>query len=103
MGDKQITDIVYETLVFSLWAVSSSTNVETEVLVYPWTSLVAEFGGTLGTYTYLDIKTVLYCTVSILTILGLFLGFSFMTIWDGMATVADWLTTRRLLRSFIKL
>ena len=56
MGDKQITDIVYDTFVFSLWAVSSSTNVETEVLVYPWTSLVAEFGGTLGKNinTYLE-------------------------------------------------
>ena len=32
-----------------------------EQLVYPWTSLVAEFGGCLG----------------------LFLGFSFMTLWDG--------------------
>ena len=35
-------------------------QVETEELIYPWQSLVAEFGGALG----------------------LFLGFSFMTIWD---------------------
>ena len=34
---------------------------EVEAWVYPWTSPVAEFGGTLG----------------------LFLGFSFMTVWDG--------------------
>ena len=35
-------------------------QVETEELIYPWQSLVAEFGGALG----------------------LFLGFSFLTIWD---------------------
>ena len=33
-----------------------------QVLIYKWTSLIAEFGGTLG----------------------LFLGFSFMTLWDGI-------------------
>ena len=38
------------------------TMMEKEQLIYPLTSLVAEFGGTLG----------------------LFLGFSFMTVWDGM-------------------
>ena len=36
------------------------TMMEKEQLIYPLTSLVAEFGGTLG----------------------LFLGFSFMAIWD---------------------
>ena len=39
---------------------SSILQVETEQLIYPLTSLVAEFGGCLG----------------------LFMGFSFMTIWD---------------------
>ena len=58
-----------------VWAISPDTRVETEELIYPWTSLVtqvmtllmsplhfqvAEFGGTLS----------------------LFMGFSFMTIWD---------------------
>ena len=43
-------------------ATPNSTLVETEELIYPWTSLVAEFGGALG----------------------LFLGVSFMTIWDGI-------------------
>ena len=38
---------------------------EKEQLIYPLTSLVAEFGGTLG----------------------LFLGFSFMAIWDGLQYV----------------
>ena len=50
---------------FSLWANSDDTFIESEVLLYPWTSLVAEFGGTLG----------------------LFLGFSFMTLWDGVEWV----------------
>ena len=35
------------------------------MLIYPWTALVADMGGTLG----------------------LFLGFSFMTIWDGAETL----------------
>ena len=42
------------------WAASRKTQIEEEVLLYPFTSLVAEFGGALG----------------------LFLGFSFMTIWQ---------------------
>ena len=41
------------------------TMMEKEQLIYPLTSLVAEFGGTLG----------------------LFLGFSFMTVWDGMQSL----------------
>ena len=51
---------------FGLLFVSTETIFEEEILVYPWTSLVAEFGGTLG----------------------LFLGFSFMMLWDGAALVA---------------
>ena len=53
---------------FSLWAVSNSTLVESEQLIYPLTSLVAEFGG----------------------LLGLFFGFSFMTIWDGLNVLKQW-------------
>ena len=45
---------------FSLWAVSEKTQVKTEQLIYPLAYLVAEFGG----------------------ILGLFLGFSFISLWD---------------------
>ena len=45
---------------FGLWAVTNLTKIEKEVLLYPFTSLLAEFGGSLG----------------------LFLGFSIMTIWD---------------------
>ena len=46
---------------FSLWALSENTRVATEQLVYPVSSLIAEFGGTLS----------------------LFLGVSFVTIWDN--------------------
>ena len=57
---------LYETqCLFSIWNASPNTGIMSEVLVYPWTSLVAEFGGTLG----------------------LFLGFSMMTIWDGLQTM----------------
>ena len=62
LGDKYISSYDTNNFLFSLWAVSNSTLVETEQLIYPWTSLVAEFGGALG----------------------LFLGVSFMTIWDGV-------------------
>ena len=48
-----------------LWAVSEYTQVVEEVLVYPFGSFVAEFGGALG----------------------LFLGVSFMTIWDGVRSL----------------
>ena len=51
-----------EYFAFSLWAVSKKTNIKTEQLIYPLSSLVAEFGGTLG----------------------LFLGFSFITLWDSL-------------------
>ena len=44
----------------AFWAASSKTFTEEEVLLYPLTSFIAEFGGALG----------------------LFLGFSFMTIWQ---------------------
>ena len=52
-----------EYFAFSLWAVSKKTTIKTEQLIYPLASLVAEFGGTLG----------------------LFLGLSFITIWDNMS------------------
>ena len=55
-------------MVICLWAVSKYTQYEEEVLVYPFQSFVAEFGGSLG----------------------LFLGFSFMTIWDGLKSLAIW-------------
>jgi hypothetical protein len=53
---------------FALQATSSNIHVESEEWLFPVTSLVAEFGGTLG----------------------LFLGFSFMALWDGAAQLAVW-------------
>ena len=50
-----------EKYVFSLWATSKYTKVSTEKLIYPMTSLIAEFGGALS----------------------LFLGISFMSLWDN--------------------
>ena len=43
----------------------NDSKIETEELIYPWQSLVAEFGGALG----------------------LFLGFSFMTVWDSVVQI----------------
>ena len=62
VGDMIATSTVSDKFIFSMWSVSEDTEVQTEVLVYPLTSLVAEFGGTLG----------------------LFLGVSFMTAWHGL-------------------
>ena len=45
------------------------TQIEEEVLLYPFTSLLAEFGGSLG----------------------LFLGVSFITISDGVEGLVVWL------------
>ena len=52
--------VVSKRSVLAFWAASHTTQIEEEVLLYPFTSLVAEFGGSLG----------------------LFLGFSFLTIWQ---------------------
>ena len=54
---------------FCLWSVSNHTLIEEESLVLPLRSLIANFGGSLG----------------------LFLGFSFMTIWDGVKLFAMYL------------
>ena len=67
IGKNTVFSAKFKYFVFALWSVTNFTKVETEMLVYPFTSLVAEFGGTLG----------------------LFLGFSFMTFWDGL----EYLTT----------
>ena len=51
-----------KSMAFCLWSVSPNTLVEEESLVYSFESWLSEFGGSLG----------------------LFLGFSFMTIWEGI-------------------
>ena len=68
IGDKQTSSFTSDYFFLGLWSASNNTFVETEVLIYPWTSLVAEFGGTLG----------------------LFLGFSFVTLWNGMERLLMW-------------
>ena len=90
-----LTHVPDKEISFGLWAVSKYTEYEEEVLfwlsnkyptnirycfhinllsyyqvlLYPFTSLLAEFGGCLG----------------------LFLGFSFVTVSDGMKVLAGWL------------
>ena len=59
--DGEMSALKSEKFLFSLWAVSHYTKVSTEQLIYPVTSLIAEFGGALG----------------------LFLGISFMSIWEN--------------------
>ena len=61
-GRKEPSMIDFDSFSFSFWAASTKTIIRTEQLIYPLTSLVAEFGGTLG----------------------LFLGVSFITLWDNM-------------------
>ena len=68
VGGKKKTSKKSDHFIFSLWTSSNKVFVETEVLLYPLTSLVAEFGGTLG----------------------LFLGFSFMWLWDAVEAVITW-------------
>ena len=68
--NTNLKDLSYYTfpkdqIAFCLWAVSQNTLVEEEVLVYSFESLVAELGGSLG----------------------LFLGFSFISLWDNFSTL----------------
>ena len=61
LGDRKPSHFKSKYAAFSLWASSEKTRVVTEQLIYPLSSLIAEFGGTLS----------------------LFLGVSFVTIWDN--------------------
>ena len=73
IGESETTNFGGKDFTFSLWAVSNNTSIEKEVLIYSLESMVADLGGTLG----------------------LFLGFSFMTLWDGgesVVTLAHGLT-----------
>ena len=65
IGEQSQSTFKSEQFTFSLWAASRETTVKTEHLIYPLSALVAEFGGTLG----------------------LFLGFSFITLWDKIILI----------------
>lgn len=56
---------------FGFILASTDILVETEAYTYPWVSLLAEFGGALG----------------------LFLGFSFIMLWDCMEKIFNFFTT----------
>ena len=63
VGEKEPTMLKSgENVAFSLWAVSKSRRVCKEQLIFPISRLIAEFGGALG----------------------LFLGVSFITLWDNI-------------------
>ena len=62
IGDRKATAYDSKDFLIGFVPATNDTYVERELLVYPWTSLVAEFGGTLS----------------------LFLGLSFMSLWDGV-------------------
>ena len=66
-SEKKSTAFTSNYFTFSLCSLSEFTRVEVEELIYPFSSLVAEFGGTLS----------------------LFLGFSFMTFWDGLKLLSE--------------
>ena len=53
---------------------------------------VSKLGQELLNNKYVNINNIhiFIYLLSIITSLGLFLGFSFMNVWDGMATVANW-------------
>ena len=74
LKDLSYYDFPEDQVAFCLWAVSQNTHIEEEVLVYSFESLVAELGGSLG----------------------LFLGFSFMTVWDGFKTCVIWMMKLKL-------
>ena len=50
LGDRKPSHFKSKYAAFSLWASSEKTRVETEQLIYPLSSLIAEFGGTLSLF-----------------------------------------------------
>ena len=66
-GPIQSDFISYSYFNVEFWMTSTEMTILTEILVYPWTSLMAEFGGTFS----------------------LFLGLSVMALWDGIEKLAN--------------
>ena len=77
VGERKQSSFESEYFIFSIWAVSKNTVVKTEHLIYPISSLVAEFGGTLG----------------------IFLGFSFVALWDQIYDLRSVCLALKRLRS----
>ena len=75
LGGRFPSGFKSEHYIFSLWAVTGKIKVETEELIYPLSTLVAEFAGTLS----------------------LFLGFSFISFWDFITA-----QKRNILQTFKK-
>ena len=75
LGGRFPSGFKSEHYIFSLWAVTGKIKVETEELIYPLSTLVAEFAGTLS----------------------LFLGFSFISFWDFITA-----QKRNILQAFKK-
>ena len=65
-GPSEYARAAYSYFSVELYVASTDVTVLTEILVYPWTSLIAEFGGTFS----------------------LFFGLSMMNIWGGMENLA---------------
>ena len=79
VGDMHTSAAKSSAFMFSMVASTNDSLVETETLMSPWTSLVAEFGGTL--------------TLS--------LGVSFITVWDRVFLLER--IIKHLLSSVLKL
>ena len=66
-GPLDAATTAYSYFSIALWVTSTDITILTEIPVYPWTSLMAEFGGTFS----------------------LFFGLSMMTLWDGMEKLVN--------------
>ena len=66
-GPLDAATTAYSYFSIALWVTSTDVTILTEIPVYPWTSLMAEFGGTFS----------------------LFFGLSMMTLWDGMEKLVN--------------
>ena len=64
---QHLTSFESDFFLFSLVAVSKKIIVETEQLIYPLSSLVAEFGGTLGSEWKIFLAQVIYLPCSTLS------------------------------------